>query len=208
MLDELVTLYRVEIIRRCSAKMVARVAPSVLEAEIDHGVPMFLDQLVDELRLGLSRNPEISRTASQHGHDLLLRGFTVSQLVHGYGDICQSITEIAVELNAPISADDFRVLNRCLDDAIAAAVTQYGREREESLEGGGAGDSERIGILARELAYSIHSARVALEAISSGRVGIAGSTGRVLDRSLSGAHDLIDRLVAEVHVRRTTDAAM
>ena len=56
----------------------------------------------------------------------------MSQVVHDYGDVCQSITELAVETNAPISTDDFRMLNRCLDDAIAGAVTQYGRERNQS----------------------------------------------------------------------------
>jgi hypothetical protein len=32
----------------------------------------------------------------------------------------------------PISIEDFRTLNRCLDDAIAGAVTEYGRERHQS----------------------------------------------------------------------------
>ena len=56
----------------------------------------------------------------------------MSEVVHDYGDVCQSITELAVEVNAPISTDDFRMLNRCLDDAIAVAVTEYGRERNQS----------------------------------------------------------------------------
>jgi hypothetical protein len=33
-----------------------------------------------------------------------------------YGGVCQAITELAVELNAAISMDDCRTLNRCLDD--------------------------------------------------------------------------------------------
>ena len=61
----------------------------------------------------------------EHGHDLLLQGFTISQVVHDYGDVCQSVTDLAVETDAPISSDDFRTLNRCLDDAIAGAVTEY-----------------------------------------------------------------------------------
>ena len=77
-------------------------------------------------------NPEIADSALQHGHDLLTQGFTVSQVVHDYGDVCQSITELAGEMNVPISTDDFRTLNRCLDDAIAGAVTGYGRERAQS----------------------------------------------------------------------------
>ena len=38
----------------------------------------------------------LSSTALLHGQDLLLRGFTVSQVMHDYGDVCQSITELAV----------------------------------------------------------------------------------------------------------------
>ena len=134
---------REEIIRRCRAKVATRSVPPPTEAEIDHGVPVFLDQLVDALRLGLTSSPEIGRSAVQHGHDLLLQGFTVSQVVHDYGDVCQSITDLAVEMNAPISTDDFRTLNRCLDDAIAGAVTEYGRGRNQSTLDGESRARER-----------------------------------------------------------------
>ena len=75
MLFEFVTLYREEIIHRCRAKVATRSVPPPTAAEIDHGVPLFLDQLVDALRLGQSSSPEISQTALLHGHDLLLQGF-------------------------------------------------------------------------------------------------------------------------------------
>ena len=127
-----ITLHREEIIRRCREKVAARSVPPPTASEIEHGVPLFLDQLGDALRLGESGGTEISSTAVQHGHDLLRQGFTVSQVVHDYGDVCQAITELAVETDAPISADDFRVLNGCLDHAIAGAVTQFGRERNQS----------------------------------------------------------------------------
>ena len=81
------------------------------------GVPLFLDQLVDELRQGTIDG--MCNLGTQHGHDLLGRGFTLSDVVHDYGDICQAITGLAVELDAPMHTGDFRVLNRCLDDAIA-----------------------------------------------------------------------------------------
>src|SRR5512145_2484782 len=128
MLHEFIAVNRAEIIRRCRAKVALRSMPPPTNRELDHGVPVFLDQLVNALRLGLNSSPEIGWTATQHGHDLLLQGFTVSQVVHDYGDICQAITELAVELTAPISTEDFRTLNRCLDEAIAGAVTQYTRE--------------------------------------------------------------------------------
>jgi signal transduction histidine kinase len=201
MLGEFLAVNREEIIRRCRAKVATRSAPPTTDAEIDHGVPVFLDQLMDALRLGLTSSPEIGRSAVKQGHDLLVQGFTVSQVVHGYGDVCQSITELAVEKNAPISTDDFRTLNRYLDDAIAGAVTEFGREQNQStLDGEAARASERAGFLAHELRNFLNTAIVAFEVLKTGNVGVAGSTGTVLHRSLRGACALIDRSLAEVRL--------
>src|ERR1700692_2093039 len=128
------TINRAEIIGRCRAKVATRSEPAPTTAEIDHGVPMFLDQLLEELRHGPSADFDITRTARQHGHDLLLQQYTVSQVVHDYGDVCQAVTELAVERDATISADDFRTLNRCLDDAIAGAVTEHALEQESTRD--------------------------------------------------------------------------
>jgi hypothetical protein len=204
MLHEFVTLNRDEIIGRCRAKVASRSAPPPTDAEIDHGVPMFLDQLVDELRLGLSGNPQIADTARQHGHDLLHQGFTMSQVVHDYGDVCQSITELAVALNAPIDTDEFRMLNRCLDDAIAGAVTEYGRASEQSSDQAAAGETERVGRLALDLRHLLQTASVTLEVVKSGSVGITGNTGTLLAHSIVAAQNLADLLVAEVDATRRT----
>jgi signal transduction histidine kinase len=200
-LHEFIAVNRDEIISRCRAKVCARSTPPPTEAEIDHGVPVFLDQLTDTLRLGLITSPEISNSAIKHGHDLLRQGFTVSQVVHDYGDVCQAITELAVELNAPISTDDFRTLNRCLDDAIAGAVTEYGRERNQSgIDGESARGSERLGFFAHELRNLMNTSLLAFEVLKTGNVGVGGSTGSVLHRSLLASHALITRSLAEVRL--------
>src|SRR5260221_5030742 len=113
MLHEFVTANRDEIIGRCRTKVLARSGVAAKQGS-NHGVPMFLDQLVDELRVGLSSSSAIGTAAVQHGRDLLHQGYTVSQVVHDYGDVCQAITEMAVERRASITPDDFRMLNRCL----------------------------------------------------------------------------------------------
>src|SRR6185503_13695403 len=201
MLHEFIALNRDEIIRRCRAKVATRSVPPVTEAEINHGVPVFLDQLQDALRLHETTNLEIGRTAVKHGHDLLVQGFTVSQVVHDYGDVCQAITELAVELSAPISTDDFRTLNRCLDDAIAGAVTEYGRGRNQSgIDGESARGSERLGYFAHELRNLMHTAMMAFEVLKTGDVGVGGSTGAVLHRSLVASSALISRSLAEVRL--------
>lgn len=201
MLYEFIERNREDILRRCRAKVAARTVPAPTEAELEHGVPLFLDQLAAALRLGLSDSPEIASSASLHGRDLLRRGFTVSQVVHDYGDVCQSITDLAVETRAPVSTEDFRLLNACLDEAIASAVTQYGAARNQStIDGGIVRDNERLGFFIHELANLIHTATVAFEVVKAGNVGVHSSTGAVLDRSLAGARELITRTTAEVRL--------
>lgn len=201
MLFEFISLNRDELIRRCRAKVATRSMPPPTAAEIDHGVPLFLDQLVAALRLGQTGSAEISESALLHGHDLLLQGLTMSQVVHDYGDVCQSITDLAVETRAPISTEDFRLLNGCLDSAIAGAVTQYGRDRNQAtLDGQAVRENERLGFFTHELKNLLHTALLAFEVVKSGNIGVAGTTGTVLQRSLLGARDLIARALAETRL--------
>jgi signal transduction histidine kinase len=201
MLHEFISLNRAEIIRRCRSKVSSRTTLPPLDLEFDSGVPLFLDQLVTALRLDLTSSPEIGRTALLHGRDLLRQGFTVSQVVHDYGDVCQAVTELAVETDASISTDDFRVLNRCLDDAIAGAVSEYGRERNRStLETETARGSERLGYFAHELRNLLNTSIVAFEVLKTGNVGVSGATGTVLYRSLLGLRALVTRSLAEVRL--------
>jgi signal transduction histidine kinase len=156
------------------------------------------------LRSGGTSTLEIDRSAGQHGHDLLLKGFTVSQVVHDYGDVCQTVTDLAVETNAPISTEDFRTLNRCLDEAIASAVTRYERDRQQSRSYAATDrDHERIGFLIHELRNLVNTAVIAFEVLKSGNVGVGGSTGAVLNRSLTGLRDLIARSLDEVRLTNT-----
>jgi len=201
MLHQFIAMNREAIIRRCRAKVAARSGPAAPEAGIDQGLPVFLDQLADALRRHLISSPDIARSAVQHGHELLLQGFTVSQVVHDYGDVCQAITEVAVDMNARISTDDFRMLNRCLDDAIAGAVTQFGREQNQAiLNAEIARGHERAGLFAHEIRNLLNTALLAFEALKTGNVGVGGSTGTVLHRSLMGACALTGHSLAEIRL--------
>jgi signal transduction histidine kinase len=204
MLNEFITLHREEIITRCRAKVAGRSMPPPTESEIDHGVPMFLDQLVDALQSGSIGDAALDRTARQHGHDLLLQGLTVSQVVHDYGDVCQTVTELALETNAPISTDDFRTLNRCLDQAIASAVTKYAQESQrDSANRAMDREHDRLAFLIHELRNLVNTAVIAFDVLKSGNVGVAGSTGAVLGRSLNGLRELIGRSLDEVRLTKS-----
>jgi len=197
MLFEFLGTHSAELIARTRAKVASRSVPRPTEDELASGVPLFLDQLAETLRLSLTDSAEISRSAGIHGRALLRSGFTVAQVVHDYGDICQAVTELATETDAPITVDEFRTLNRCLDDAIAQAVTEYTEQRERSIEGAG---MERLGTLVDEIRTRLSSAILSFELLRAGHVGVAGSTGAILGRNLRTVCKLLDRTFAELRL--------
>ena len=69
-------------------------------------------------------------------------------------------------------------------------------------DAGALGAHERFGFLAHELRNLVNTASVAFEVLNQGNVGVRGSTGAVLKRSLVGLRDLINRSVTEVRLRQ------
>lgn len=218
MLHEFLTANRTDLINRCRVKVAQRLAPKVTDAELTHGIPRFLDQLIKTLQVEQTTEPmrsrrvsgpagggpalsEIAATAALHGRELSQQGFTVDQVVHDYGDLCQAITDLAFERSAPIEIDEFRTLNRCLDNGIADAVTEYAFQRSSLMENNGVKAlNERLGFLAHELRNLLHTATLAVVAMKAGNVGLTGATAAVLDQSLVGLRNLIDRSLADVRV--------
>jgi signal transduction histidine kinase len=213
---------RDELIQRCKNKVALRPSRGATREQLSHGVPMFLDQLTRTLAAeddgdaagGLlisgpsggdaSALSEMGVSATVHGGELLGLGYTVDQVVHDYGDLCQAITDLAVERDAPFSVDQFRTLNRCLDNAIADAVTEFAAQRDlEIARQQAEGENERLGFFAHELRNHLHVAKLAFRALESGRLPVGGSTGAVLKRSLASMESLIDHSLATVR-----DAAM
>ena len=193
MLHDFIIENRARIIARCKVKLVGRWAPRATEAELERGVPLFLDQLVETVRSAGGATPAMKNSAVEHGGSSLHQGFTIAQVVQDYGSICQAITEIAIETEAPISALDFKTLNLCLDQSVAGAVTEYSRLR--AVEG-----TERTGRLAHELRGHLHSISMAFEILKSGEVGLGGSTSNVIDRAICSLRKLIERELVEVRI--------
>jgi signal transduction histidine kinase len=197
MLHEFLTENRTLLIEMTRAKVAKRRSPKPTAEELEKGVPLFLDQLSETLRLSTKHVQLMTVSASMHGGVLHDTGFTIAQVVHDYGDICQAVTELADQTRAPITTDEFRTLNRCLDDAIAEAVTEFVRRRDLAQ---GRHESERLGVLAHEIRNSLTAATLAYQQLQSGTVGMTGSTAMILGRSLRDLRDLVDRSLAEVRL--------
>jgi hypothetical protein len=207
MLHEFITTNRDDLIARCRAKVVERFGTDRILDQIGNGVPLFLEQLADTLRLeqherdgqvaGKSQHPDpadIGRGASLHGTELLRLGYRVDQVVHEYGDICQAVTELAVAQHAPISNDEFHTLNRCLDNAIADAVTSFGSSRQILMDEEQVSLQQRLGFLFHEQERLVDIALHSLSAIKTGHVGLTGATGTLLTYALEELRALPNRI--------------
>jgi signal transduction histidine kinase len=202
MLLDFIASHREDLIARTRLKVAKRLAPRPTERELESGVPLFLDQLAETLRLAPRVLPaEMDRTAAVHGAALLGLGYTIAQVVHDYGDVCQAITELAIESAAPIDNHEFHTLNLCLDNAIAQAVTEYSRLRDQSFS---AAETERSGVFAHELRNRIATAQLGFSVIQSGHAPVGGSVAAVVNRSFKEMASLVTRALVEVRVESGT----
>ncbi len=208
---------RDELIERCKAKVAKRRHRSATYDQLRDGVPLFLEQLtrtliVEEEGINdvavLISGPsggdvlalsEIGVAAAAHGKALLALGFTVDQVVHDYGDLCQAITELAHERDAPFQVEEFRTLNRCLDNAIADAVSAFNAQHDTEVADRVTSEAnERLGLLAHELRNALQMANLSVRALELGGLTLTGATGSVLKRSLASMRSLVDSSLAEV----------
>lgn len=208
---------RTDLIARCVAKIAERPTRNASQKQIETGVPMFLEQLIRTLEAegdgAASKGVRISGpsggdhaalsemgvTAAAHGKALLALDYTVDQVVHDYGDLCQAVTDLAFERDAPFSVDEYRTLNRCLDNAIADAVTEFSSERDLAIQSRQASEgNQRLGYLMHELRNALSSAMLAVDAMRSGNLPASGATGAVLQRSHAAMARLINKSLEEV----------
>jgi signal transduction histidine kinase len=220
MMHEFLTNNRDELAKRCRVKVGMRSGRSATDVQLREGIPLFLDQLIRTLKVEQSAKPmdsrkisgpagggvalsEVSVSAAQHGKDLLGLGLTVDQVVHDYGDLCQAITDLAVERDAPFAVDEFRTLNRCLDNAISDAVTEFSYQREIAAATLSADESDkRIGFFAHELRNMLGTASLAFSAVKLGNLSLSGATGSILERTLNNLEKLITDSVRELKSER------
>ena len=215
-----------ELLKRCVEKVEKRPRRNATPEQLKNGIPMFLEQLTrtlsTEQETGAAAGAEISGeaggdalalsemglTAAAHGIALLQLGYTVDQVVHDYGDLCQSITDLAIERDAPFSIDEFRTLNRCLDNAIADAVTEFSSQRDAFIAHQYSADlNERLGFIMHELRNSLNIATLAASALEAGLLPMSGATGTVLKRGHASMAKIIENSLKEVRIKSTPPTA-
>jgi hypothetical protein len=219
MLHEFLISHRQDVIERCRNLAIRRLRPRDVAGAIDNGVGLFLQQLIDTLRVEHSADgregveaivpssSSLRRSATLHGAEFLRLGYSVDHVVHEYGDICQSVTAVAVDHNATISASEFRTLNRCLDDAIADAVVSFAKASADSSDANAVTRDADWRAFSEEHEALLKIAIAAYSAISAGTVGPSGATGTLLAHTLSELRVVVERATVS-NVRPATPATL
>ena len=210
--------YRDALIDRCLIKVARRSDAQTEYVLSTASAPMFLDQLIQTLKFeqggtsqtvslasgpagGHSNASGLGKAITRHGCEPSDKGFAVEQVVHDYGDLCQAIMDLALELEISIEVEEFRVFNHCLDNAIADAVTEFSNQQHLINDGiEQQGLTHRIGMLAHDLRVHINAAVHSRSSMKSGQTDAAGVTPRILDRSLKGMSILVDQTFAEANI--------
>jgi signal transduction histidine kinase len=209
MLHEFLIAERGKILSLCSNKILRATSPKNSSDKMEKGLPIFYDELIEVLRSDSTKdNPGESEdkahanvhraSAISRGKESIRLGYNTSQVVHGYGAICQAITQYIQENGTQsISPREFNRLNFCLDTAISEAVAEYDRIQRENSE---KEEIHRLGFLAHELRNALNNAVLAYMMIKTGKIGVDGSTAQILEGAHTRMRDLIDRSLAEVRL--------
>jgi len=208
MLHEFLLTERDKILALCSNKILTLAGSRNSSDEMEKGLPVFYDELIEVLRTDIEEsafvnNNVIARvhraSAERRGKESLKLGYSISQVVHGYGALCQAITEYIEESsNQTVSPREFNRLNYCLDIAIAEAVTEFNRGQRENAE---QDEVQRLGFLAHELRNALTGATLAYQLIMRGKVGTSGSTSQIVVNAHRRMREIIDRSLVEVRLR-------
>ncbi|MGI4859362.1 MAG: sensor histidine kinase [Janthinobacterium lividum] len=209
--------HRIEILARCQAQSAERWGKRSMMEQND-GLALTYDMILKTLlceQEGDSKKAlrvsgktggetiayEMRQGSLDHARANFANGFPIDKVVHDFGGICQNVTALADEHGWTFSAIEFKILNRCLDNALADAVQEFTHIAETSTSRVKANtDGKRFGVFVHELRNYIDSASLACQAMRTANLTPSSATGSLLDRSLKGLAALIDRAVEDVRV--------
>jgi signal transduction histidine kinase len=198
-----------ELVSRTKAKASARRWPSASMPGVENGIPLLLAQLLEAAWRETSAVPRAARgscsAAARHARALLEKGWSVSQVVHDYGDVRLAITELAAAKGEAVGLEELGALSRCLDAAIAEGVAEFARLKDEATSHR---EVERLGQVGHDLRNQLQTAQLSFRALKAGKAGIDGSAGDALGRSLERLRDLVDTRLSAVRLAATSRVSL
>jgi two-component system, OmpR family, phosphate regulon sensor histidine kinase PhoR len=173
----------------------------------DH-IPQFLDEMITAIA---SRNESAVVGTSglgsplEHGVQRLAAGFNIKEVVVEYNILRGAVLDVAEQAGLQLTADECRVVNRIIDDAVAGAVDIFAREQ--------AGELQRQ--REEHLAFVAHDVRTPLNAISLIATVLSEELDpnsrelaemlQSLQRNVQRIEELVQRILQEQQNQKTPD---
>jgi signal transduction histidine kinase len=186
-------------------------APQRTDDEIRADLPRILEDVISTLRSGDGAQSaavsDLSSAAANLGRQRQRLGLDIKLASLSLGVISAATGELAARSALSFPASDYRLFNECLDEGAASAISEYWNAAHEDQE---YEHAKRLGSFAHELRNSLSTATMAFEVLRSGQLGVTGSTGDVLHRSLQRMQGLLAQTLlaatlqarASLHPRR------
>jgi signal transduction histidine kinase len=202
LLHQFMSDHRHEILRVCQQEMRER---QVENAEaLDPHVAQFFDEMLRAIRrdqgMRESRSPlpAGSATAAQIGEERQQAGITVSHVPVVFATISQALGKIGEQYELTLSAEEYKLLNRCLDTGVATSIENFWRKDTDSKN---RQITESFGFVAHELRNALGNAKTAFALLRTGELDINGKTSDVLARNLVRMEALVAEISAAVQLQ-------
>ncbi|MDQ3365303.1 MAG: HAMP domain-containing histidine kinase [Myxococcota bacterium] len=143
-----------------------------------------------------------SALAEEHGHQRLVLGVHIDEVVREYGQFFESILEVATTERVTFSMASIAELQRCLNVGAASAATRFAKESEAARQ---RRDFEHFAFLAHEIRNPLSSVRLAWDAMCLEDTRPPSRAAEVLSRNLKRLAELIDHSLVDIKLRQGAD---
>jgi signal transduction histidine kinase len=198
LLHEFMTAHRSEILEACHFE---------LRAEPDDRLAGYVADFFDETLRAIRRDsgvaesssplPGSSATAARFGAARQRAGMPITQVPIIFSAISQALGKTGERYELTISAEEYKLLNSCLDAGVATSIENFwrrDRDRESQLI------TERFGFMAHELRNALGNANMAFRLMRAGRLDVDGRTADVLARNLVRMEALVAQCLSSVRL--------
>ena len=149
------------------------------------------------IRESTSPLPDASDAAARFGADRQRAGLPVTRVPVIFAAISQALGSTGAKYDLTIAAEEYRMLNRCLDTGVATSIENYWRrdkDRENRVL------TERFGFLAHELRNALGNTNLAFKLLRSGSLDVHGHTADVVARNLARMESLVAQCLTSVRL--------
>jgi signal transduction histidine kinase len=183
LLHEFMHDHRDEVLAACGAELQnAEASAGVLDMVKD-----FYDEMIRAMRRdsgipeSFSPLPQGSEVAARLGRERQRAGVALTKVAAVFGAISQAVAKTGARYELSISADEYKLLNQCLDAGVATSIENYWqRDKTQTAQR----TTETFGYLAHELRNALGNANMSWRLMRAGDMNVRGRTGDVLNRNL------------------------